>query len=530
MNGTRTIDVLRRFWWIVALFAIGGAIVGGLPAPEQATDAVTRWNASHTILVSNPATSNLGYIDPQQFNQLSLFTTTGQVPERAAAEIGWDGVPADLAASVTVTADEQSGALQISTTQDSAEQAVAVADSFADSLVSYLAERQDTVREDRLSAQLDRLGRLETEISDAEDRLRREPDDRAIGAELDALARQYSVVFEEYNTLQTEQSGLILTTLERAQPVAITEGGLAAPRSRTSRAILGAGVGGVLGFGIALLLSRADRKLRSREQVEQLVGSPAHAMIPLVTGKEAVPLAVTPDRHDPLADSYRRLRSIATFTSGPEGTGTTLVVSAGPGDGKSTVSANLIAAYAEAGGRTLGVNTDFRRPTLLKKLGVAPSDIVGIGLDDITTAPLSLMTTPTVTPNMVMVDLSTMQGHSPGQLARATAALLPRLAEVGDEVVIDTSPVGATAEVLEFLPLADTVILTVRLNHTSSRALERTIDTIRALSTANLLLVLIGGSSNDSSEYYYQYTDREPNRGRSFRRRGSDDATAAVGP
>jgi Mrp family chromosome partitioning ATPase len=279
-------------------------------------------------------------------------------------------------------------------------------------------------------------------------------------------------------------------------------------------------------------MSRTDRKLRTREQVEQVIGLPTHAVIPLVDKKEAGALAVTPDRHDPLADAYRRLRSIVTFTNtGTDGTiaagSTTLVVSAGPADGKSSVSANLIAAFAETGARTIGVNTDFRRPTLLSKLGVARSDIVGITLRDMQTAPLNLITTPTETTNLIMVDLSTIQDHSPGQLARATASILPRIKEVSDAVVIDTSPVGATAEVLEFMPLVDNVIVVVKLNHTSIRTAQRTIETVRTLSAGNLLLVVLGGSAADSNEYYYQYKETTERTG-PFRRKKAKDAKSEV--
>ncbi len=523
------IDVLRRFWWVVVIFGVVGGVVGGLPEPQQATDAITRWTASHTILVSSSSDDGFGFTDPQAFNQLTLFTTTGQVPIRAAEAIGYDGEPAGLAAQILVAADQQTGALRISTTQDTADASVSVADAFADELVSYLAERQDTLRQDRLASNLTRLTELEGQIEDAEGRERRAPDDRVIIAELDALSRQYSVIFEQYNTLQADQSQLVLTTLERAQPIAITDQGLSAPRSRRTRGILAGAVGASLGLAVASLMSRTDRKLRTREQVEQIIGLPSHAVIPLVNSKDVDGLAVTSDRHDQLADSYRRLRSIVTFVDSQSDeergrASTTLVVSAGPSDGKSSVSANLIAAFAETGVNTVGVNTDFRRPTLLRKLDVPRTDIVGLTLGELQTAPLNLITTPTETGNLVMVDLSTVKGHSPGQLARATAALIPRLAKASGAVVVDTSPIGATAEVLEFIPLVDNVVMVVRLNHTSIRTAQRTIETVRSLTTGNLLLVVVGGSSTDSNDYYYQYDEGRKRSGR-FRRKKKAEST-----
>ena len=75
MSSIRPLDALRRFWWIVVLFTILGAVVAGAPSPEKAADSVTRWNATHTLLVSN--TSDGGILNDQQaFNQLTLFATT----------------------------------------------------------------------------------------------------------------------------------------------------------------------------------------------------------------------------------------------------------------------------------------------------------------------------------------------------------------------------------------------------------------------------------------------------------------------
>ena len=246
-------------------------------------------------------------------------------PTRAAEAIDYNGSPAALAAGVTVTADQQTGALRISTTQETADEAVAVADAFADELTTYLAERQDTApRQDRLASTLARLEELEAEIRAVEVEVLIPPadpfaegalptEDPVKRAQLDALTRQYSVVFEQFNSLQQDQGQLVLTTLERAQPVAITERGLSAPRSRVGRAMLGGIAGFAIGVGIALLLGRADRKIRSVEQAEELLGLPANTTIPLVKRHDTSVLAVTPGRHDPLSDSYRTLRSMLVF-------------------------------------------------------------------------------------------------------------------------------------------------------------------------------------------------------------------------
>jgi Mrp family chromosome partitioning ATPase len=522
MNTFRPLDALRRFWWVVVLFTVGGAVVGGLPAPESAADSITRYTASHTILVSSTSEGGFAFTDPQAFNQIQLFATTGVVPTRAAEAVGYGGSPAQLASQITAITDQQTGALRITTTQATAEDAVEIADAFGDELTTYLAERQDELRQDRLASTLTRLEDLEAQINEIEGELLVAPidntgpaaepsEDPVARAQLDALSRQYSVVFEQFNALQQDQGQLVLTTLERAQPVAITEQGLSAPRSRTGRALLGAITGFALGVGVAMVLGRADRKIRTPQQAAEVLGLAVNTAIPAVRNHDRSVLAVAPGRHDPLSDSYRTLRSMLTFLDNENAelrdrASLTLVVSPGPGDGKTSVTANLAAAMVESGSRTVAVNTDFRRPTLSDRLGVSDPEPAGLDLHEIASAPLELVLAPGEDPGLAVLDLAGVRGNTPGDLARVTARLLPRIGEIADSIVVDTSPVGATAEVLEFVPKADNIVVVVRLGHTTASTAQRSIETIRTLSRGNVLLVLVGGDASSGDQYYYYYS------------------------
>jgi Mrp family chromosome partitioning ATPase/capsular polysaccharide biosynthesis protein len=538
MNNIRPLDALRRFWWVVVIFTILGAAVAGLPAPEQAADAVTRWNASHTLLVSN--TSNAGGSnDPQAFNQLTLFATTGQVPARAADALGYSGPPAALASQVLVNSDQQTGALQISTIQDTRDEAVAIADAFANELTTYLSERQDQLRQDRINSTLARLEDLEAQIDEVEATVLLPLDDPeglpiedpVARAQLDALSRQYSVVFEQFNALQADQGQLVLTTLEEAQGVPIEERGLSAPRSRVSRGVLGGIVGAAVGFGIALLLARADRRIRTTDQLTELLGIEANTAIPAVRHHKPDKLAVRPGQYGPLSDSYRTLRSMIAFLDAgrehPGKAAVTLVVSPGSGDGKTSVTANLAAAFVESGAKTVAVNSDFRRPTLSARLGVDDPQPTGLDLRAIQSAPLELILAAADDPGLAVLDLSGMRGVAPGDLARVTAAIIPRISDAADAIVIDTSPVGATAEVLEFVPLADIIVMVVRLGHTTAATARRTAETIRALSSGSLVLVVVGGETGEADKYYF-YAQPEPKQTNGFGRRKAKEISVGA--
>jgi Mrp family chromosome partitioning ATPase len=514
---------LRRRWWVVVALALLGVAVGALPAPKSAVSATTNWTASHTLLLSTTSSTQTIYSDPVAFNQLQLFAVTGEVPKRAAAKLGFGGEPAALAAQVQVQVDQQTGALRISTTQSTAERAVLVADTFADELVSYLSERQDSLRAQRLTSTLAEVDSLETELKTLESQVAAAPNDAILSSRLDALSREYSVLYEQYRGLQQDQGQLQLTTLERAQAIAVTDRGLSAPRSRSSRGALGGLVGLALGIGAALLLARTDRRIRSHAQAEAIVGLRSQVAIP-ATKERVDGVVVRPERHEPLSDSYRTLRSVVGFVENGEAQAAgrvpvVLVVSGSSGDGKTAVASNLAAAFVESGTRAVAVNTDFRRPALSERILGKKVDAMAFSPEELATIPIKLLLTRSPINGLVVFDLSSNQG-SPGELARVTAARVPEFASVAAEVVVvDTSPVGVTAEVLELVPLADVIVMIVRLDHTYIDAAQRTVDTVRALSKAHLLLVVVG-EKVDRADYYEYAGQLDSRKGEPAKRKG----------
>jgi Mrp family chromosome partitioning ATPase len=269
----------------------------------------------------------------------------------------------------------------------------------------------------------------------------------------------------------------------------------------------------MVGIGAALLLARIDRRVRTRGQAEAIFGLQSQVAVPYVSKKANKPIVVVPGRHDSLSDAYRTLRNVVGFIEGGVAAGehrglVALVVSPGPGDGKTSVSTNLAAAFAESGLSTVAVNTDFRRPSLSERLlGERP-----IPLPASATAaawlPLEDLLRQGPLEDLTIFDLAGIDA-SPGQLARITSGRVRELSASVGAVVIDTSPVGATAEVLELVPHADVIVIVVRLDSTSVEAATRTIEILRVLTEAHLLLVIVG-ESRERSKYYDEYSAPAP--------------------
>jgi len=489
-------------WWIVVAAFVVGFLVGVIPSSSRSVDSTTQYEATHTLLVTSNDPSGQAVSDTLNLNELQLLSTAGDVPKAVAEKLG-ESNSALLVSKVTVELDGNTNALTFTARDNTAERAVAIADTYAEELATFVTTRQDDVREQRLSAAEERLTALQTDVDSLSKQAALHPDDRIVQAKLDAATRRYSTVFEEYDGLKGQPRTISLVTLEAAQAVPVSQSGLRAPRSRTTRGLFLGVVGGALGLGAVFLLGALDPRIRRRSQAELLLGARAILTIPSAAPSSERRISVRRDRHDPVADSYRALRSVLHLAHAkrvnPTAAPITLVLSAGAGDGKTTASGNLAAAFTESGSRTVAVNADFRRPTLSALLRA--DNLSAIAPEALPNMPL--VVSETVTGLRVYDERLPGDEASPGELVRKVVRTLPWLAAHYEDVVIDSAPVSVAAEILELLPVADTIVVLVRLGHTRVESAVRTAETLRALGVDNFLLVVIGGAGRGDDAYVY---------------------------
>lgn len=84
-------------------------------------------------------------------------------------------------------------------------------------------------------------------------------------------------------------------------------------------------------------------------------------------------LFVQADPKSPVSEIFRALRTNITFASFDREIKTILLTSAGPNEGKSTVSANLAITLSRAGSRVLLMEGDLRNPTVHRIMGIQSS-------------------------------------------------------------------------------------------------------------------------------------------------------------
>lgn len=228
----------------------------------------------------------------------------------------------------------------------------------------------------------------------------------------------------------------------------------------------------ISGLAIATTAACADRRIIRAEDLTRFAPDlPILGRIPRVRKGALIPQEV--DRPPVVAESFRRLRSALPH----KGTRRIVIVtSAQSGDGKSTVTSRLGHSFARSGIRTLLIDGDLRHPTL--SVGASLSQVPGFAeaLNGETIAPHTLAKCLDVLP-------AGIARANPGDLlTRATiSAVLERLQDAYDLILIDTPPVSAVADAIAVAEIADGILLVARARVTNRRRLAETLIALEPL-------------------------------------------------
>lgn len=303
---------------------------------------------------------------------------------------------------------------------------------------------------------------------------------------------------------------------------------------RAGKIVVGGLVGLLLSILVATILERRNTSIRRREDLEASSYIPVLGIVPRLT---IAPVAVarpprrpgplrgmiresgsaTPDRVDTarpvsgsVLDAYRMLRANVTRASGDGIPGSIVVTSAAPGDGKTTIAANLALAFAREGRRVLLIDCDLRRAAVHRMFRVKRSPGLAEILDS--RAGLHSSIQPSGFEGLYVLTAGEAQTDSGGLLeGTAFRRTLDQLREGFDLLIIDSAPVLAVADAAVLSALVDGVLVVVRAGVTSR---EHATEVMRQLATAGA--VVIGGVINDPAgqmvelrtPYYEEYAAR----------------------
>ena len=507
---------LRRWFWLLVVGALIGAVVGAVSLtvrPEQDPS----YQATSVVLFDLNRSSSAAQEAAQQ---AGLRVQRGSVPLRAAQILG-ENDPERLANSLSVDVDGESLSLTIRSVDPDEDQAMAIADAFTTAFL-------ETSNEQELANLDNQIQLLERQVAAAEQRLRAFDEENPLVAQLTdpnvPLVRERAALLDEVTTLTQDLDDTQQQRESTSGPysrlgtptVAVASGSmLALPGEPVIRIGLLAGLGLALAALLIALVERWNPRIDSKDEAEESTGLPVLTMVPYL-GRRSRPRTelVDPEHFGGgHAESYRRLRSAVQFVSskppprdpaGPVRAQSFLVVSASPGEGKTSTVAFTAFALAEADLPTLAINADCRRPTLHRRLGVSPEP----GLTDLAEYRVDRPNIDDVVQSGPIDDLWVVPSGHAGPLTTEIVGVVSEViataTDRGATVVIDSSPLLATADVMELIPLVDHVLYVIRNGRTTRREALEGLEMLRLRDAPLLGCVCVGSRATKRRYSYYE--------------------------
>jgi succinoglycan biosynthesis transport protein ExoP len=279
-----------------------------------------------------------------------------------------------------------------------------------------------------------------------------------------------------------------------------------------------------MGFTIALLREALDKGLRTAAQVRAGVGLPCLGLLPVLNLRSLRERKPAPVRaverqinappllqqtvlapFSPYAEAIRGLRIRLTRTrEGRRDINVLGCVSAVPGEGKSTVSANFAFFLAKAGFRTLLIDGDLRKRTLSRTL--APGCRAGLAdlLADV--LPLEDVLWHDASSNLAFLPASAdrASNHLPSLADSHAQALLGRLRAAFDFIIIDLPAILPVADAAAVSHLVDGAVMVVEWGRTPEDVVRECVEHT-AIDPSRLLGVVLNKVDLKSMRHYHAY-------------------------
>jgi succinoglycan biosynthesis transport protein ExoP len=275
-------------------------------------------------------------------------------------------------------------------------------------------------------------------------------------------------------------------------------------------------LGVLFGFGLVYVAELLDKSFKAPEEISRQLGLPVIGHIPLFevaakstlkTGSRGNALApalrTVHQSRSPESEAYRGLRTALYFSSVGEGHKVIQVTSPNPGDGKSTLIANIAVSMAQSGKKVLLVDADLRKPRLHRLFDVK-SD-VGLASLIIDDAELADAIQDSGVPNLSLIACGPVP-PDPAELLTSPrfSDLLATLRDQFDYVLVDTAPLLAVTDPCIVAARVDGVLLTIRISKDGRQHALRA-KSILSTIDVNVLGVIVNGVASGDGRYAYGY-------------------------
>ncbi|MBP2097206.1 capsular exopolysaccharide synthesis family protein [Enterococcus rivorum] len=217
---------------------------------------------------------------------------------------------------------------------------------------------------------------------------------------------------------------------------------------------------------------------------------------------KAVSLITMADKSSPVSEQYRTIRTNIQYAMVDRELKTLVVTSSGPGEGKSTSSANIAIVFANAGQKVLLVDADMRKPTIAKTFAVSNTRGLSSLLSNRNTS-LEQVVQPVGIDNLSVIT-SGPKPPNPSELLGSVKMnqLIKDLKREYDLVIFDMPPVVTVTDAQIVASKADGTMLVVRENVSKKDSMLKA-KTLLQMVNANVIGVIYNGAKNASDQGYY---------------------------
>jgi capsular exopolysaccharide synthesis family protein len=468
----------------------------------------TQYTATASLVFNNNQTNQQAAglqavsVNNQQAQQNTnvRLVQLGDMAAKTAAQVGHGLTERQVRSALSVSAQGESNIVNVLATAATPTLAADIANVYTSEFVS---EQQNTNQAYYRAA----LKLVNRQLASMSLKQRLSPS----GIALDSRAQSLGVLAELRNgNVSVAQEATIPTSPSSPKTL----------RNTALAAILGL----LLGVGLAFLLERLDRRIREPKDLERIYDLPLLGVIPeskALSRAARKAGSAAPALSQGEMESFHLIRAHLRYFNVDRDLRTLMVVSAAPGDGKTTIARHLSAASAAIGSRVLLIEVDLRRPTVAQQLEI-PS---GPGLADVLIGSVQLREAVRAIP----LDVPSGEGSegrkfdvlvagaiappNPAELVESNAmeVVLAQAKATYDLIVIDTPPLTAVSDAFPLLRKVDGVLVVGRVGRNRRDVAERLHETLNGVG-APLLGVIANGvkaSGLDAYSYAYDYSPSE---------------------
>lgn len=246
-----------------------------------------------------------------------------------------------------------------------------------------------------------------------------------------------------------------------------------------------------LGVFAAFVRQRYDDRIRETDDLAELdvpvLGVILHAPRPRGVGREWTP--TIQDTGSEFEDSCRQMNVLLAYSLAATQAKVVVVTSALANEGKTTTAMNLAIVMSESGKNVLLIDGDLRKPSLHQRWNLP--NTAGLTASFLTDPSAVNRFVTEISPTLRVL-VAGPRPPSPAQLIGSVriSEMLESLRDAADFILVDIPPILGLADAVLWLRNADAVLMVARSGRTRLGELAEAIQTVEAVGTPILGVVL----------------------------------------